>query len=511
MSLLKKNVIANFASKVVTALAGFIVVPFYQKFLGLEAYGLISFFVTLQAVIAIFDLGLSLSSNREMGALSAAGAGGEKGPGRRLLRTMECFYFLVGAGLFLFFALTADFWAFHWIQSNAIPREAVRACVVLAGGAIGLRWPISLYSGILMGLERQVLANGLSIVLTLLKTVGSIGVIMFVSASPVFFYQWQVVAGLMDTAVMGVAAWRVLGGIRPWRTRFDPGIFKTVWRFGLSVGAISIFAMLLKQLDKLVISKMLPIEHLGYYNTAWLAAAGISMLFQPVQAAVFPRFNKLWTRGDRDELQRTFHRASQVVAFTAAPAAGVLVFFSHELLSLWTQSDIVAAQAGLPLTLLGLAALFNGMMAVPFALQLAAGMTWLPMANNGIALVVMGPVIYALVIQFGIAGGGVAWLLYNILYYAILPQFMFRHVLRSRKKTWYFRDTLPFMGLGLGLAAGVRLWCNGLESIYFQAAVAAVGAGVYAAAGIGFSRTLQSMIGGRLGGRRLSGVPGFRI
>jgi O-antigen/teichoic acid export membrane protein len=511
MSPLRKNVIANFASKVITALTGFIVVPFYQKYLGLEAYGLISFFITLQAVIAIFDLGLSLASNREIGSISVAGTGSEKGQGRRLLRTMECFYFLVGAALFLFFALTADFWAFHWIQSNEIPREAVRACVILSGGTIGLRWPISLYSGILMGLERQVLANGLSIVLTLVKTVGSIGVIMFVSASPVFFYQWQVAAGLMETAIMSVAAWRVLGGIRPWRTSFDPSIFKTVWRFGLSVGAISIFAMLLKQLDKLVISKMLPIEHLGYYNTAWLAAAGISMLFQPVQAAVFPRFNKIWTRGDRDELQRTFHRASQIVAFTAAPAAGVMVFFSHELLALWTQSEIVASQAGLPLTLLGLAALFNGMMAVPFALQLATGMTWLPLANNGIALIVMGPVIYVLVTRFGIAGGSIAWLLFNILYYTILPQFMFRHVLRSHKKTWYFRDTLPFMGLAMGLAAGVKFWCDGLESIYFQAAVAALGAGVYLAAGIGFSRTLQSMIGLRLGALRPSGMPGFRV
>jgi O-antigen/teichoic acid export membrane protein len=270
-------------------------------------------------------------------------------------------------------------------------------------------------------------------------------------------------------------------------------ILKSVWRFGLSVGGISIFAMLLKQLDKLIISKLLPIDQLGYYNTAWLAASGISMLFQPVQAAVFPRFNKMIAGGNKAELEQTFHRASQIVAFTAAPAAAMMAFFSYDLLLLWTQSEAVAAQAAIPLSLFAIAALFNCMMAVPFVLQLAAGISWLPLVNNGVALVVLAPLIYLLVTQVGIWGGSLAWLLYNVLYYAILPQFMFQHVLKTHKRAWYFEDTLPFMVLAMSLSWGVKLLCDASYSIIFRGLAIVLGAGIYAAAGIGFSKTLRSM------------------
>ncbi len=70
MSLLKKNIAANFAGSIWQALIGLVFIPLYIKFMGIESWGLIGIFVTLQAIFGILDMGLSSTLNREMARLS---------------------------------------------------------------------------------------------------------------------------------------------------------------------------------------------------------------------------------------------------------------------------------------------------------------------------------------------------------------------------------------------------------------------------------------------------------
>lgn len=492
MSLLRKNIIANYGGKTVTAVIGFAVVPVYLNYVGVEAYGLISFFVTLQAVISVLDMGLSTASNRETGIISVSDQGVLKT--RHLLRTMEYIYFGVAIFIFFCFASSADFLAFQWLQSKDIPPDIIKQCVLLAGATIALRWPISLYSGILLGAEKHALFNFLNSLIAIVRALGSVLVVIFLPNPLVSFYEWQVLISFLEIIVMFTSTWRFLGGIQPLENIFDVAIFKNVWRFSLGIAGITICAMLLKQTDKLIISKMLPLDQLGYYNTAYLLSTGMLLIFQPVQTAVYPRFTKLYAQNDSNQLSATFHGTAQIVAVLAAPAACFMIFFSRELLLLWTQSESVALHASMPLSLFGIAALFNAMMGIPFMLQLATGMTWLPLYNNGIALILLTPVIYFLVVHFGIWGGALAWLLYNIFYFSILPHFMFKYALIGQKRIWYFEDTLPFMILALVIFYSIRLICNRLEEPLLQLALVISGTSAYFIASVLFSKTLRSYL-----------------
>ena len=60
------------------ALLGLAVVPTYLRLIGVEAYGLMSFYMALTTLIQVFDLGLSPALNRELARLSAlANAAGD--------------------------------------------------------------------------------------------------------------------------------------------------------------------------------------------------------------------------------------------------------------------------------------------------------------------------------------------------------------------------------------------------------------------------------------------------
>ena len=70
MTQYKSNLFANFAGSGVAALLQLAFIPFYIKFLGIEAYGLIGFYIMLQAVLQVLDLGLGPTMNREMAQYS---------------------------------------------------------------------------------------------------------------------------------------------------------------------------------------------------------------------------------------------------------------------------------------------------------------------------------------------------------------------------------------------------------------------------------------------------------
>ena len=70
MNLLQKNITANFLGSTWQALIGLIFVPFYIKFMGIESWGLVGFFITLQAIFGLLDMGLTSTLNRELARLS---------------------------------------------------------------------------------------------------------------------------------------------------------------------------------------------------------------------------------------------------------------------------------------------------------------------------------------------------------------------------------------------------------------------------------------------------------
>src|SRR5574339_1055043 len=81
------NLIANFLGRGWAAVMGIAFLPLYIKFMGIESYGLVGLFATLQGVFALLDLGLTTTLNREIARYSASP---EKSQDMRdLVRTLE--------------------------------------------------------------------------------------------------------------------------------------------------------------------------------------------------------------------------------------------------------------------------------------------------------------------------------------------------------------------------------------------------------------------------------------
>jgi O-antigen/teichoic acid export membrane protein len=183
------------------------------------------------------------------------------------------------------------------------------------------------------------------------------------------------------------------------------------------MAGVTATALLLFQADRIVTSRVLPLETFGYYMLgATLANALLYTFVSPVYASVFPRLSSLVALGDTATLQASYRRAWGVMSVIAVPAAAVLCLFAHPLILVWTR-DPVAATATAPIAALlvgGMA--LHGLLLIPFGLQLAHGWTRVALIINASLCAVALPLVLLLALRFGAVGAAATWPIVNVLF-----------------------------------------------------------------------------------------------
>ncbi|MDA8126472.1 MAG: oligosaccharide flippase family protein, partial [Deltaproteobacteria bacterium] len=142
---LRKNTVANYAGTLCQGLLGFVFVPLYVKYLGIESYGLIAFSVSLSALLRLADLGLSSTLNREFARYSVLPESAQKM--RDLLKTLQTVYWATSILASLVAFAGAPLLARYWITSDSLDVPIVQNVVVMIGLTAALQGPMSLYVG----------------------------------------------------------------------------------------------------------------------------------------------------------------------------------------------------------------------------------------------------------------------------------------------------------------------------------------------------------------------------
>lgn len=86
------------------------------------------------------------------------------------------------------------------------------------------------------------------------------------------------------------------------------------------------------------------------------------------------------------------------------PVAFVICLFSSEILNIWTSDPTIVRETHIILSLLIIGTTLNGLMNLPYAMQLAYGITNLGLYTNLISLVLLIPLIVYMAVNFGAVG-----------------------------------------------------------------------------------------------------------
>ncbi|MDP9203383.1 MAG: oligosaccharide flippase family protein [Gemmatimonadota bacterium] len=420
-----------------TLILGVAVVPIYLRILGVEGYGLVGVFSALQTVISLFDFGLGTTLNRQLARSS--GVTTEELDVRNLTRTLEVAYWTVVFLLVALCAATAPWIARHWIHAVGLPPSRVESAVMLMGLAAAFQLPFALYGGGLLGLQQHVMFNALVVGVVTVRSAGALLVLRLVSNTVEAFFAWQACVSLGQSLLAAILLWRKLAGPR-YNPRFDSRLLSKVWRFAFGVGAIAALGVLQSQIDKILVSRLLPLAELGYYALAGVFASGVYMLALPLFTTYFPRFAELAKKPDSGELRFVYHQACQFVSSIVLPTAAVAALFSREVMVLWTGDMVIATRVSGVASLLIVGSAMVALGGAPGALQLAYGWTGLGLRLTAISIVLDIPILYFAINHYGVVGAAAAWVGLYASQMAVFVCLMHRRLLTGEGRRWLVVD-----------------------------------------------------------------------
>lgn len=487
MNKIRKNIVANYVGRGWGVISVYLFVPLYLKFLGIEAYGLVGFYAVLLGVLAFADMGLTATLSREMARLSGIRDSEEEM--RHLVRTIEMVYLGISVILALVVLVLAGPIAHRWLNSSSLPISSIERSIRLMGFAVVFQFPAGLYLGGLLGLQKQVLANSIQVVMGMVRSGGAALVLWLISPTIEAFFFWQILSNSVLMVLFRQSLWANLPG-KSLKVKFHLSCLKGVMRYSIGMAIISFNSIILMQIDKITISKMLSLETLGYYFLASTLAQAPLLLSAPIAIAVFPHLTQLMVAGKERELASVYHRANQLIASIVFPIGLTLVVFSRELLLLWTQSSQTADSTHLVASLLIVGSVALAVQVIPFRLALAAAWTRLTIYLGGCAIIVIVPLLIFLIQRYGMVGAGISWIALNCSVALVFIFLLHRRLLRGHATRWFLHDMgRPFI-ISLVFIISVRLYVtpemNMVGALMLIVLTVALSCGVCLAVTLGF-------------------------
>lgn len=444
MGQLERNTFANLIGSVWSIILGVACVPLYIRLMGIEGFGLVGIFVTLQSVVVILDLGICPTLTHEIAGRSTEE--GNTGYERDLVFTLQLIYWLIalltGATVFILAPAIAR----HWVSLQSLSVETAATCIRMMGVAMFFQFPFTLYQSGLVGLQRQVLLNGVTITLATLRGLGAVMALWLISPAPEIFFAVQIVMSALGTAAAAVLLWHCLPVSAQGSSGFKVDLIRRVWRFSAAYAANAIARLGLLQGDKIILSTLLPLRVFGYYALAQTLVNGLYAIIISVSGAVFPQFSALVARGSRTELSYVYHRGCQLMSVVLMPLAVMMAIFAREVLSIWTGDSVIVENTHLILRLLVIGMLLHGLFQVPYYLQIAHGWWRLISRTNLVLLLSIIPLNILMAKSYGGPGAAAVWVLLNVCYMATAPV-MHRRFLTGQLGRWLVADMgLPLAG-----------------------------------------------------------------
>ena len=422
----------------------------------MEAYGLIGIFALLQVWLTLLDMGMSPTLSREMARFTG---GAHKAQSiRDLLRSIE----IIGLGIAIVITLgiwAASGWlASDWLRAEKLPVDVVAQAFTIMGLVTALRFIENIYRSSIMGLQRQVLLNIVLSVMATLRGLGAVGILIWVSPTIRAFFIWQAIISITTTGLFAIVLYHTLP-VSKHPARFSLTALKKIKHFAMHMMATSFLQLLLTQVDKILLSRLLTLEAFAYYVLAATVANALSLLPGPVMTAFYPRFTELVAQDNKAALITSYHKSAQLLTVLMGTAAIMLIVFGDTVMALWTKNPELSKQITPLVAVLALGTLLNGMIWIPSAMLLAYGWTRLFVKANFFSVLFIVPAIFWVTPKYGPIGAAWVWVALNIGFGTIAIYFMHRRLLPTEKWRWYGQDiAMPL--LAGGIVAIILRWAT---------------------------------------------------
>lgn len=442
MAKLRRNIIANYISQIYSALAGILSVPAYAQHLGIEAFGVIGFYITLQAWFQALDVGLSTTLSRESSLYNADHS--RQPIFSRVKSVLEYFFFGSSAIAIAVLYLGAEWISTNWIKASQIETTTIELILQLMGVIIAFRWLSCLYRGMIIGFELQVWLAKLNIAVTTARFLAPLPFIIYFDMGLVFYFYMQLGVAVSEFLLlykkmrMQLKAMQITSIGSP--AQADRSEFQRILKFAYGVATTSVIWVILTQTDKLVLSKVVPLDEYGRFSMAVTLANGINLITGPITMAILPRMTSIASTGDKVELLKIYRNLTQLVVTVLTPVTIVLTLTSYSAMFAWTGDTGLSRETALILAIYSAGNMVMSIGAAAYALQYSLGHIRMHVIGNIISALIYVPCVIVAALEFGAVGAASVWLLVNLLYLLIWIPRIHMTLAPNINRQWFFND-----------------------------------------------------------------------
>ncbi|MGQ7871154.1 lipopolysaccharide biosynthesis protein [Sunxiuqinia sp. sy24] len=426
---MKKNILANFIGRFWGIISNFLFIPLYIKFLGLESYSIISFTLVITAFLAIMDAGLTSTLSREF----ASSTNNQKDK-YSVFKTLESCYLIISALAILITILGASSFAKNWLNLDNLSPEKVAIFLRIFGIEVGFKFLAQFYSGGFIGLEKQVKGNAYMIVWGIFRN-GLVLVPIYFYPSLETFFSWQTITTIIYVLIIRLDLISTLSNQKKniffEKPIIDKEILSRVWKFAGGMFLIAVVAAINTQMDRLTLSKLLPIEVLGLYTLAFSLSRGLNLVAQPFSKALLPRFTFYYTSNSFKKGISLFKKGYIIVGIIVFTCSACLMLYAKDLIWVWTNNIELAEEACRYVPWIASGTGFLAMQGLPFNIAIANSFTKYNNYLGIFSLVITIPSYWIFTSRYGGTGAAATFSISQIIItfiYLFLVNYKFLHL-----------------------------------------------------------------------------------
>lgn len=440
-----KNIFWNLLGGLVSGVVIIFATPLYLKNLGFDGYGILSFWLMMQVMMGLLDMGIGATLIRKFANPNSDDT--QVKYKHDLLRTIEIFYWGISIVLLLASIILSDWVGSNFLNSKIYSHHQVVQIVKLIGLALAFQLPCGVYLSCLSGLQIHGKMNAVQIVGTISRHFLGILILIF-KGDLILFFIVQIFISFFQTAISRWIIWNIIRRNSASKPEFNLGILKSIWRFSLGMAFTSLTAVLLANVDKLVLSRMVTTVELGKYSIAFAATGILQLGIQPFYRAFFPRYSELVSSGESIILEKEYFESNRIVAIFIITIGIIGFVFANELFSIWLQKTIDFELIRVFRVLI-FSITLSGLMWLPAAFQQSHGWTKLHIIMISSATIIGTPIMILLIPKVGIVGATIVWLIHGVSEITLGLWLMHRRLLIGKFTTWIMDVIIPPLLIGL--------------------------------------------------------------
>jgi len=325
-----RNVLSQFAGTVVTLAVGFFLMPFIVHRIGVTAFGIWMLVNSLVGYMGLLQMGLTPTLVKKSAEILAKG---EKEELNRTVTTIFTLYLLSGIlAAALIFCLS-----FSLHQVFNIPSEesdTFKKILWIISLQLLLGFPMSIWPGLLTGLQDYHIRNGITILSNFLKAIatilllsigfGLISLILLGFALSVF--EW-LVSMLWVRRRIPYLCIRVV--------RFEPARLKDLVSFSGVMFIWGIAGTTIQQADRIIIGLFLPVASVTIYEVGARLSYYSKQLTHSALWILFPAASELNAKAEKSALQTLYLKGTKYLLGAYTGIVVVLLLFGKEFIHLW--------------------------------------------------------------------------------------------------------------------------------------------------------------------------------